>query len=463
MCSGSAGRRSRCRPVTSSTSRRRRRRPGTRPAASRLAQTAISYAAYRLLVWRASYGANLDRAFALPHRAAPRRSASHPISRARPAARRPSSAIASVPPRSRPAGTTARNEALHYADPSYTPLNAPLVVGVRRLDGARRDVLAAAGARRRKPPRAAARVPADVQTFENSQWGRVRTFAPRVKAAAPDLGDPSSAAYKQAAVAAIRATSQAGAPAVCRRIADRLEPDRRVAAVAGRRRRTSRARRPARSRAERRAERRGRLRLGREARVPVTAADLDDPVPRLQQPAAARARPDQARRRRSSSSCAPAAGCRAHAGARSPRRPRRPAGLPVTVRSPTRRARCSRRSPAARSPRRPPGPRHRVSTAAPSSRAMSPQAAPSARRSASSCRASSRADVQLGRGVQSPSTLLQRLQTPTAGTVIGALLILLGGIVYVSGSPSVGTFFALAGFGFILKYRVLPARRDRQK
>jgi multisubunit Na+/H+ antiporter MnhG subunit len=59
--------------------------------------------------------------------------------------------------------------------------------------------------------------------------------------------------------------------------------------------------------------------------------------------------------------------------------------------------------------------------------------------------------------------LLQRLQTPTAGTVIGALLILLGGIIYVSGSPTAGTFFALAGFGLILKYRVLPARRERNK
>jgi hypothetical protein len=49
--------------------------------------------------------------------------------------------------------------------------------------------------------------------------------------------------------------------------------------------------------------------------------------------------------------------------------------------------------------------------------------------------------------------LLQRFQTPTAGTVIGALLILLGGIVYVSGSASVGTFLSLAGFGLILKYR----------
>ena len=61
------------------------------------------------------------------------------------------------------------------------------------------------------------------------------------------------------------------------------------------------------------------------------------------------------------------------------------------------------------------------------------------------------------------AALLKQLQTPTAGTVAGALLILLGGIVYVSGSPSVGTFLSLAGFGLVLKYRVLPARRDRNK
>jgi hypothetical protein len=59
--------------------------------------------------------------------------------------------------------------------------------------------------------------------------------------------------------------------------------------------------------------------------------------------------------------------------------------------------------------------------------------------------------------------LLRRFQTPTAGTLIGALLILLGGIVYVSGSPSTGTLVSIAGFGLILKYRVLPARRARNK
>ena len=59
--------------------------------------------------------------------------------------------------------------------------------------------------------------------------------------------------------------------------------------------------------------------------------------------------------------------------------------------------------------------------------------------------------------------MLQRLQTPTAGTVIGALLILIGGIVDVNGSASLGTLLALGGFGLILKYRILPARRERQK
>jgi len=59
--------------------------------------------------------------------------------------------------------------------------------------------------------------------------------------------------------------------------------------------------------------------------------------------------------------------------------------------------------------------------------------------------------------------LLQRLQTPTGGTVIGALVIILGGIIYVSGAVSVGTVVSIAGFALILKYRVLPARRARNK
>ena len=59
--------------------------------------------------------------------------------------------------------------------------------------------------------------------------------------------------------------------------------------------------------------------------------------------------------------------------------------------------------------------------------------------------------------------LLRRLQTPTAGTVIGALLILLGGIISVRGASLPGTLVAAGGFGLVLKYRILPARRDRSQ
>jgi hypothetical protein len=53
--------------------------------------------------------------------------------------------------------------------------------------------------------------------------------------------------------------------------------------------------------------------------------------------------------------------------------------------------------------------------------------------------------------------------TATTGTVVGALFILLGGIVYVAGSPSAGTFLSLVGFAFVLKFRVLPARQQRRE
>jgi hypothetical protein len=58
--------------------------------------------------------------------------------------------------------------------------------------------------------------------------------------------------------------------------------------------------------------------------------------------------------------------------------------------------------------------------------------------------------------------VLDRL-TPTAGTLIGAVLILLGGIIVVNGAQTPGTVLAIAGFAFILKYRILPARRDRER
>jgi Na+-transporting NADH:ubiquinone oxidoreductase subunit NqrB len=175
-------------------------------------ETAISYAAYRLLVWRASYGANLDRAFALLTGRLRRLCLSPDFTRASggSAAELGNRLGAAVIAAGRNDGS---NEALHYADPSYTPMNEPLVVaaaGSTVHDATFWQPLALS----QKAAQGGGSVPADVQTFEESQWGNVRTFATRVDAAPPRLGDPSSAAYKQAAVAAIRATSQAVAPSV---------------------------------------------------------------------------------------------------------------------------------------------------------------------------------------------------------------------------------------------------------
>ncbi len=175
-------------------------------------ETAISYAAYRLLVWRASYGANLERTFAHLTRRLRGLCLSPDFTRASGGSgaalgnRIGAAAIAS----GRHDGA---NEALHYADPSYTPVNEPLVVqaAVSTVhDATFWQPLALS----QKAAQGGGSVPADVQTFEDSQWGHVRTFAARVDAVGPRLGDPSSAVYKQAAVAAIRATSQAAAPSV---------------------------------------------------------------------------------------------------------------------------------------------------------------------------------------------------------------------------------------------------------
>jgi hypothetical protein len=175
-------------------------------------ETAISYAAYRLLVWRASYGANVDRAFALLTGQlrglclSPNFTSASGSSPAELGNRLGAAAIAA-------GRSDGSNEALHYADPSYTPTNEPLVVaaaGSTVHDPTFWQPLALS----QKAAQGGGSVPADVQTFDDSQWGHVRTFAARVDAAPPHLGDPSSAAYREAAVAAIRATSQVAAPPV---------------------------------------------------------------------------------------------------------------------------------------------------------------------------------------------------------------------------------------------------------
>jgi Na+-translocating ferredoxin:NAD+ oxidoreductase RnfD subunit len=199
-------------------------------------ETAISYAAYRLLVWRASYGANVDRVFALLTGRLRGLCLSPDFTRASggPAAELGNRLGAAAIAGGRNDGS---NEALHYADPSYTPLNEPLVVGAAGStahDATFWQPLALS----QKAAQGGGSVPADIQTFEDSQWGRVRTFAPRVDTPPPHLDDPSSAAYRRAAVAAIRATSRATALAVVdpsplgwNRIAAMLPPGRDDAAA----------------------------------------------------------------------------------------------------------------------------------------------------------------------------------------------------------------------------------------
>ena len=89
--------------------------------------TALSFAAYRLLVWRASYNANLPMTFALLKKTmrglcfSPGFTSTSGSSPAAVGNRIAASAIA--------AGKhDGSNESIRYADPTYTPMNAPLVV-----------------------------------------------------------------------------------------------------------------------------------------------------------------------------------------------------------------------------------------------------------------------------------------------------------------------------------------------
>ncbi len=179
-------------------------------------EAAISYAAYRLLVWRASFGANLSRTFALLTDRLRSFCYSPDFTK------RTGGSPAALGNRIGAAAILAGRhdgslEVFHYVDTSYVPMNAPLVVS--QAGSAVHDPtfwqplalgqIAAHGL---------GAIPAKIQSFVGAQWGHVRSFALPASSKGlpldPGPGEPSAASYKDAAVSVIRATSRKGTAVV---------------------------------------------------------------------------------------------------------------------------------------------------------------------------------------------------------------------------------------------------------
>ena len=180
---------------------------------------AISYAAYRLLLWRASYDANLNQTFASLN--ATMRSLCYSADFASTAGGSPAALgnriAAAVIAYGKRDGSL---EQQHYADPSYLPQNAPMVVsrpGAPMHDPTLWQPLALG----QVAAQGLAPIPALVQTFVGSQWGHVRAFALKASAkglpidpGAPPIGGAASRSYKRAAVDVIRASATASRAAI---------------------------------------------------------------------------------------------------------------------------------------------------------------------------------------------------------------------------------------------------------
>jgi hypothetical protein len=185
-------------------------------------EAAISYAAYRLLVWRASYGANMAAAFrrlTTTMRSLCYRPDFVSVRGQSPAALGNRIAAAAIA-YGRHDGSLERE---HYVDTSYVPVNEPLGLsqpGTTMHDRTFWQPLAFG----RIVIQGGLSIPARVQRFVGAQWGHVRGFAlPRstsglpIDPGPPPLGDPSSATYKQAALNVIRWSSRRGGAAIAAR------------------------------------------------------------------------------------------------------------------------------------------------------------------------------------------------------------------------------------------------------
>jgi len=176
-------------------------------------ETTISFAAYRVLLWRYGYGANVRTTFDELTRTM--RSLCYRIDFAStkgdsPAALGNRIAAAVIRYGKRDGALEAR----HYVDESYASVNAPLVVaqpGTAMHDPTFWQPLALD----QTVAQNGLAVPGKVQTFIGAQWGHVRGFAlPRSKKGLPidpgppPIGTPEDAAYKQAAVDVIRKSAE---------------------------------------------------------------------------------------------------------------------------------------------------------------------------------------------------------------------------------------------------------------
>jgi hypothetical protein len=169
---------------------------------------AISFAAYRLLLWRASFNSNLAETFGLLQRRLRSLCYSPGFTGRRgdsPAALGNRIAAAAIAYGKHDGSL----EAQHYVDASYVPQNQPLIVqqtGMTVHDATFWQPLAL----QLKSAAGLGPVPAASQQFEGAQWGQLRRFARGrpIASGPPPIGTPSDRPYQNAAVAVIRATSE---------------------------------------------------------------------------------------------------------------------------------------------------------------------------------------------------------------------------------------------------------------
>jgi hypothetical protein len=176
-------------------------------------ETAISFAAYRVLLWRYAYGANVRVTFDELTRTL--RSLCYRLDFTSTKGDSPAALgnriAAAVIRAGRSDGSLERRR---YADESYVPVNVPLVVkepGTAMHDATFWQPLALD----QTVAQNGLAVPGKVQTFIGAQWGHVRGFAlPASKQGVPidpgppPIGTPENAAYKQAAVDVIRKSAE---------------------------------------------------------------------------------------------------------------------------------------------------------------------------------------------------------------------------------------------------------------